>query len=81
MSESCESENCCQHEHAAAANGVENPAVLDAMGMDSATGEVVLVMFEPRPWEGGDINSRTNQATSGDQWNKRFKGRGMEAKE
>ena len=24
------------------------------MGMDSATGEVVLVMFEPRPWEGGD---------------------------
>ena len=54
MSESCESENCCQHEHAAAANGVENPAVLDAMGMDSATGEVVLVMFEPRPWEGGD---------------------------
>ncbi len=54
MSESCESENCCQNEEAAVANGVQNPAVLDALGVDPATGEFVLVMFEPRPWNGGD---------------------------
>jgi hypothetical protein len=54
MSESCESENCCQNEDACAVNGVENPGVLDALGVDPATGEFVLVMFEPRPWTGGD---------------------------
>ncbi|MEK0447765.1 MAG: hypothetical protein RL088_33 [Verrucomicrobiota bacterium] len=54
MSEHCESENCCQHEHEPAANGVANPRVLDALGIDPETGEVVLVMFEPRPWKGGD---------------------------
>ena len=54
MSESCESENCCQNETATAANGVENPAVLDALGVDPSTDEVVLVMFEPRPWTGGE---------------------------
>ncbi len=50
------SEECCSHtapEHQAH-NGVANPAVLDALGQDPATGEVVLVMFEPRPWDGGD---------------------------
>ncbi len=54
MSESCESENCCQNEETAAVNGIENPGVLDALGVDPATGEFVLVMFEPRPWTGGD---------------------------
>ena len=54
MSESCESENCCQNEEPAAVNGIENPGVLDALGVDPATGEFVLVMFEPRPWTGGD---------------------------
>ena len=54
MSESCESENCCQNEEAATTNGVQNPAVLDALGVDPATGEFVLGMFEPRPWSGGD---------------------------
>jgi hypothetical protein len=49
------SDHCCQHhEKPAAQNGVANPAVLDALGQDPATGEVVLVMFEPRPWDGGD---------------------------
>lgn len=49
------SDHCCQHhDEPAAQNGVANPAVLDALGQDSATGEVVLVMFEPRPWNGGD---------------------------
>ena len=49
------SDHCCQHtEEPAAQNGVENPAVLDALGQDPTTGEVVLVMFEPRPWSGGD---------------------------
>lgn len=49
------SDHCCQHhDEPAAQNGVANPAVLDALGQDPATGEVVLVMFEPRPWDGGD---------------------------
>ncbi len=54
--------SCCQdhdhnhdHEHAAPAkNGVENPGVLDALGRDGETGEVVLVMLEPRRWDGGE---------------------------
>ncbi len=52
------SEECCSHPHHShgeqAHNGIANPAVLDALGHDPATGEVVLVMFEPRPWDGGD---------------------------
>ncbi len=52
------SEECCSHSHAShderPHNGVANPAVLDALGQDPATGEVVLVMFEPRAWDGGD---------------------------
>lgn len=35
-------------------NGVANPGVLDALAEDRATGEVVLLMFEPRPWTLGD---------------------------
>jgi hypothetical protein len=47
----------CEHDHGsapAAQNGVANPAVLDALGRDPQTGELVLVMMEPRPWSGGD---------------------------
>lgn len=48
-------DHCCQHhDEPAAQNGIANPAVLDALGQDPATGEVVLVMFEPRPWDGGN---------------------------
>jgi hypothetical protein len=66
MSESCNNEKgcdkeqcenggeCCQNEHEHVGNGVENPGVLDALGMDPDTGEVVLVMFEQRPWNVGD---------------------------
>ncbi len=54
--------SCCQnhdhghdHDHShAVKNGVENPGVLDALGRDGETGEVVLVMLEPRPWNGGE---------------------------
>ncbi len=49
------SDHCCQHsDEPAAQNGIANPAVLDALGQDPTTGEVVLVMFEPRSWDGGD---------------------------
>lgn len=45
----------CEHDHGSTAkNGVENPGVLDALGRDGETGEVVLVMLEPRPWNGGE---------------------------
>src|SRR2546423_6605396 len=32
--------------------GVANPAVIDLFGVDQKTGEVLLVMNEPRPWNG-----------------------------
>jgi hypothetical protein len=54
-------DSCCHdsehsHSHAptAATNGVENPGVLDALARDPDTGEVVLVMLEPRAWDGGE---------------------------
>jgi hypothetical protein len=51
----CNDHDACGHDHGEkAANGVANPAVLDALGEDKVTGEVVLVMFEPRPWTLGD---------------------------
>lgn len=34
--------------------GVANPAVIDMIGSDSATGEVLLLMKEERTWNGGD---------------------------
>ncbi|MFL6590833.1 MAG: DUF6572 domain-containing protein [Chthoniobacterales bacterium] len=34
--------------------GVANPAVIDVFGVDTKTGEVVLAMHEPRPWDGAD---------------------------
>jgi hypothetical protein len=33
--------------------GIANPAVIDLLGVDQKTGEVLLVMNEPRPWDGG----------------------------
>jgi hypothetical protein len=37
-----------------AVTGVSNPAVIDLFGVDGRTGEVVLAMNEPRPWDGSD---------------------------
>src|ERR1700682_2493475 len=34
--------------------GVANPAVIDLFGVNGKTGEVVLAMNEPRPWDGSD---------------------------
>jgi hypothetical protein len=42
------------HEHEGAATGVANPAVIDLFGIDQKTGEVLLAMNEPRPWDGSD---------------------------
>ena len=33
--------------------GIANPAVIDLFGVVQKTGEVLLVMNEPRPWDGG----------------------------
>ena len=35
--------------------GVEQTGVIDLFGRDEKTGEVLLVMFEPRPWDGSDL--------------------------
>ena len=43
-----------QQEPKATQTGVANPAVIDLFGVDGKTGEVVLVMNEPRPWDGSD---------------------------
>lgn len=42
------------HEQELAATGVANPAVIDLFGVDQNSGEVVLAMNEPRPWDGSD---------------------------
>jgi len=34
--------------------GVANPAVIDLFAFDQKTGEVLLAMNEPRPWDGSD---------------------------
>lgn len=36
-------------------SGVANPAVIDVFGLDKKTGEILLVMLEPRPWDGSDV--------------------------
>ena len=36
-------------------SGVEQTGVIDLFGRDEKTGEVLLVMFEPRPWNGSDL--------------------------
>ena len=54
------SESCCQHpspepgasSEKADAFGVENPRGLDALAFDAETGEAVLIMVEPRAWDG-----------------------------
>jgi len=33
-------------------NGIEHPAVLDALAHDANTGKVLMAMYETRPWEG-----------------------------
>jgi hypothetical protein len=43
-----------QQEHEATQTGIANPAVIDLFGVDGRTGEVVLAMNEPRPWDGSD---------------------------
>jgi hypothetical protein len=35
-------------------SGISNPGVIDLFGFDQKTGEVVLAMTEPRPWDGTD---------------------------
>ncbi|CAN5685413.1 hypothetical protein BH20VER1_BH20VER1_09080 [soil metagenome] len=55
----CSDHECeCEHEHehgdTAVATGVQNPAVIDIFGHDQKTDEVLLVMNEPRPWDGSD---------------------------
>jgi hypothetical protein len=35
-------------------SGLENPTVLDAMALDSATDKVILAMYETREWTGGE---------------------------
>ena len=53
------SDSCCQH-HAPEDSssqpsfGVENPRGLDALAFDGETGEAVLIMVEPRPWDGSE---------------------------
>jgi hypothetical protein len=34
--------------------GIANPAIIDLFAVDQKTGEVLLVMKEQRPWDGGD---------------------------
>ena len=60
------SDSCCQHpapEDSASqpstlnsqpAFGVENPRSLDALAFDAEAGEAVLIMVEPRPWDGSE---------------------------
>jgi hypothetical protein len=43
-----------QQEHEATQTGIANPGVIDLFGVDGKTGEVVLAMNEPRPWDGSD---------------------------
>ncbi|HSP44930.1 MAG TPA: DUF6572 domain-containing protein [Chthoniobacterales bacterium] len=43
-----------QHERELLTGGVANPSVIDVFGVDGKSGEVVLAMNEPRPWDGSD---------------------------
>ncbi|HEX8078273.1 MAG TPA: DUF6572 domain-containing protein, partial [Chthoniobacterales bacterium] len=42
------------HDEELTATGVANPGVIDLFGVDQRTGEVLLAMSEPRPWDGSD---------------------------
>jgi hypothetical protein len=35
--------------------GIEHAHVIDLVAEDSTTGEVVLIMLEPRPWNGSEL--------------------------
>ncbi len=35
--------------------GIEHAGVIDALTTDPATGEVTLLMVEPRPWDGSEL--------------------------
>ncbi|HVF70239.1 MAG TPA: DUF6572 domain-containing protein [Chthoniobacterales bacterium] len=43
-----------QDQEKGTATGVANPGVIDVFAFDSSTGEIVLAMNEPRPWDGSD---------------------------
>ena len=43
-----------EDEHEKSGTGLANPAVIDLFGVDKKTGEVLLAMNEPRPWDGSD---------------------------
>ena len=49
-----EQEHEQEQEGEALTAGVANPAVIDVFGLDGKSGEVVLAMNEPRPWDGSD---------------------------
>jgi hypothetical protein len=49
-----EQEHEQEQERGGSTTGVANPAVIDLFGVDGKTGEVVLAMNEPRPWDGSD---------------------------
>ncbi len=49
------SDSCCQHHTPEpGAFGVENPRSLDALAFDGETGDAVLIMVEPRTWDGSE---------------------------
>jgi len=35
-------------------SGISNPAIIDLFALDQKTGEILLAMHEPRPWDGSD---------------------------
>ena len=43
-----------EHDTEAPTAGVANPAVIDLFALDQKTGEVLLAMHEPRPWDDSD---------------------------
>ncbi|MEY2508389.1 MAG: hypothetical protein QOH01_2718 [Verrucomicrobiota bacterium] len=43
-----------EHDYEGPTAGVANAAVIDMFGVDGKTGEVVLAMHEPRPWDASD---------------------------
>lgn len=57
MSDCCdnESECCGGNTPAPGAFGVENTRGLDALAVDHEKGEVVLIMVEPRAWDGSEL--------------------------
>jgi hypothetical protein len=54
MAEDPEQEHEHDQEQEGATFGVANPAVIDLFALDEKTGEILLAMREPRPWDGSD---------------------------